>query len=83
MKLFRKYLYTLRWTAVWALLCAVCFAAVFALCGIEWRIVWYPLLLSGVLTIGFLSCGYLRFVRKHRMLTYLLEGGGPYGVSQS
>lgn len=81
MKLFRKYLYTLRWTAVWALLCAVCFAAVFALCGIEWRIVWYPLLLSGVLTIGFLSCGYLRFVRKHRMLTYLLEGGGPYGDS--
>ena len=81
MKLFRKYLYTLRRTAVWALLCAVCFAAVFALCGIEWRIVWYPLLLSGVLTIGFLLCGYLRFVRKHRMLIYLLEGGGPYGDS--
>lgn len=79
MKLFGSYLYTLRRIMVWALLCAACFAAVFALCGIAWRIVWYPLLLCLVLTGGFLLFGYLRFVRKHRILTCLLKEKGPYG----
>lgn len=78
MKLFGKYLRTVRGTAVWAVLCAGCFAAVFALSGIDWRMMWYPLLLCALLTIGFLLCGYLRFAGKHRMLTHLLEGGGPY-----
>ena len=78
MKLVGKYLRTVRGTAVWAVLCAGCFAAVFALSGIDWRMMWYPLLLCALLTIGFLLCGYLRFAGKHRMLTHLLEGGGPY-----
>ena len=81
MKLFWKYLYGLRRTAVWAVLCVGCFAVVFALYGVDLGMVWYPLLLCAVFTAVFLLCGYLRFLRKHRMFLSILEGGGPYGDS--
>lgn len=79
MKLFFTYLSGLRHCLLWAVLCSVCFAGVFAFRRADMRLVWYPLLLCGVLSAGFLLTGFFHFSRKHRKLVRLLQTSGPVG----
>lgn len=79
MKLLFAYFYRLRTAAVWAALCAACFAVVFALCGITMKAVWYPLLLCGVISVVFFLVGFYRFRKKYRTLERLREGNQNAG----
>ena len=55
MKGILRFIGSRRVTLLWGILCAAVFAAVFALYGIDLRVIWYPLLLCAVLTAGFFS----------------------------
>lgn len=71
MRRFFRYLWDCRYVWLWYLLCAVSFAAVFSLYGIDMRAVWYPLLLSALFGAIFLACGFAKYVRRHFQLKRL------------
>ncbi len=47
------------------LICILIFMAVFALYGIDMRVIWYPLLLCAVVTVVFFLRGFFREREKH------------------
>ena len=74
MKLLFQYICKVKKVIIWAVLCSVCFAVIFALYGITMAAVWYPLLLCALVSVGFFIWGFLDFRRKHRMLESLKKG---------
>ena len=46
-------IYSHRTYILWGLICILIFAAIFALYGIDMRVIWYPLLLCAVVTAVF------------------------------
>ena len=76
MKGILRFIGSRRVTLLWGILCAAVFAAVFALYGIDLRVIWYPLLLCAVLTAGFFLRELMRERKKHRELILLgdMEG---------
>ena len=71
MKDLLKYIYSRRSCILWGLACTAIFGAVFALYGIDMRVIGYPLLLCTVVTAGFFLRKFLREKRKHRELEAL------------
>ena len=66
-------IYSRRSYILWGIICILIFAAVFALYGIDMRVIWYPLLLCAVVTVIFLLRGIVRDREKHRELEMLRE----------
>lgn len=76
---FKKYLYDRRIMILWAVLCAAFFFGIMGLYGMNLQAVWYPLVLCGVISMGFLLWRFSRYRRRHRELERLRQGEGPYG----
>lgn len=76
MKNILRFIGSRRVILLWGVLCASVFAAVFALYGIDLRVIWYPLLLCTVLTAGFFLRELMRERKKHRELILLGETEG-------
>lgn len=66
-------IYSHRTYILWGLICILIFAAIFALYGIDMRVIWYPLLLCAVVTAVFFLRGIVRGREKHRELEMLRE----------
>ena len=66
-------IYSHRTYILWGLICILIFAAIFALYGIDMRVIWYPLLLCAVVTAVFFLRGIVRDREKHRELKMLRE----------
>lgn len=66
-------IYSHRSYILWGIICILIFMAVFALYGIDMRVIWYPLLLCAVVTVIFLLRGIVRDREKHRELEMLRE----------
>lgn len=66
-------IYSRRSYILWGIICILIFAAVFALYGIDMRVIWYPLLLCAVVTVIFLLRGIVRDREKHRELEMLRD----------
>ena len=73
MKDIMRSIYSHRSYILWGIICILIFAAVFALYGIDMRVIWYPLLLCAVVTVIFLLRGIVRDREKHRELEMLRE----------
>lgn len=52
----------------WAAVCTAIFFVLFFLYGVDWKAVWYPLLLCIFFSTVLFLIGFLRFVKKHKML---------------
>lgn len=76
MKRFGRYVYDCRYIWLWALLCGGIFVVVFALYEINMKAVWYPLLLSTVLSAVMILLGFIRHDRKHREMEHIRMSGG-------
>ena len=77
MKRFFRYLYDCRYVWLWAMISGAIFAGVFALYGIRMEAVWYPLLLSALFGLLFLTLGFLKYRRKHMELERLQPEEAP------
>lgn len=73
MKDIMRSIYSHRSYILWGIICILIFMAVFALYGIDMRVIWYPLLLCAVVTVVFFLRGFFRERGKHRELMSLRE----------
>lgn len=73
MKSILRFIGNRRAILLWGVLCAAVFAAVFALYGIDLRVIWYPLVLCAAVTAGFFLRELQKERKKHRELELLRE----------
>lgn len=74
-----RYIIDCRYIWLWALFSGTAYAVVFGMYGIEWKVIWYPLLLASVFGIFFLALGFVRCRTKHRELERLDPTDAPCG----
>ena len=73
MKSILRFIGNRRAILLWGVLCTAVFTAVFALYGIDLRVIWYPLVLCAAATAGFFLRELQKERKKHRELELLRE----------